>query len=399
MIAKATMAAQSGIFQLGQVAIPTPPALVATTVLFPNTAALPALSKESLACSDGGDAYANFYYGGVDTPNTVAYAKAIATMEGGALAVLAPSGQSATVATMSALLKPGDHAMVVDTITHTTRWYIERLRAGGIDVTYYDPTLGAEVLDGARGNTRVIFMESPGSLTYEVQDVPAISDAAARRKIISVLDNTWSASQFFNPFDHAVDISILSLSKYHAAPVGVSMGAVVTNNRTLYEEIKNEAALLGMHVSPEACARASTSLASICLRLKHQEEAARIVMNGLDGRPELKRLVHPSRPDCVGHHLWRRDFSGANSLVTVEFQDPGEHQVCRLADAFKLVKIGYGWGGLTSLITIFAANEWRTVSRSPSAGTCMRIYVGLEDPHDILHDVEDALDRVMRQAR
>ena len=177
------------------------------------------------------------------------------------------------------------------------------------------------------------------------------------------------------------------------------MGAVVTNNRTLYEEIKNEAALLGMHVSPDACARASTSLASICLRLKHQEEAARIVMNGLDGRREIKRLVHPSRPDCVGHHLWRRDFSGANSLVTVEFQDPGEHQVCRLADAFKLVKIGYGWGGLTSLITIFAANEWRTVSRSPSAGICMRIYVGLEDPHDILHDVEDALDRVMRQAR
>jgi len=394
MASKLTMAAQSGIFPVGQVAIPTPPPFVATTVLFPNTAALPSLTKESLTFAYAGDPYANFYYGGVDTPTSTAFAIAIATMEGGCTAVLAPSGQSATVATMSALLKQGDHLMVVDTITHTTRWYIERLRAGGIEVTYYDPKLGAAALDDARANTRMIFMESPGALTYEVQDVPAICDVAARRKIISVLDNTWSASQFFAPFDHGVDISILSLSKYHAAPAGISLGAIVTNNRTFYEQIKNEAALLGLHVSPDACAKASNSLTSICLRLKHQEQTASIVIDGLSGRPEIKQIVHPSRTDCVGHDLWRRHFTGANSLITLEFNALSESQVHSIANTFRLVKIGYGWGGITSLVTIFKANEWRAVSKSANAGTCMRIYAGLEDPHDILQDIESALDAV-----
>ncbi|EPX65063.1 Cystathionine beta-lyase [Cystobacter fuscus DSM 2262] len=392
MTKKTTRTAQIGTFPVGRVEVPVLPAINATTVLFPDTASLAPIDPDSLRHS-GRSPYENFYYGGVGTPTTEAFGQAVAGLEGGTFAALAPSGQSALVATLSALLKQGDHVLIVDTVTYTTRWYIDQcLATAGVAVTYYPPDV-SDLDPLLRPNTRVVFMESPGSMTFEVQDVAALCQTAARHGIVTVLDNTWAASRCFQPFAHGVDISVLSLTKYHAAPAGVSLGAVVTRTERLHALIKNQTALLGLHVSPDACARASLALATLDLRLNHQERTTRLVLEGLAGHPAIRALFHPSLPEAPGHAVWRRDFQGANSLLTIAFDGLDRPTVNAMVDRLRVVRIGYGWGGSLSLATIFEANEWRTVSRSPARGTCLRIYLGLEDPLDILADLRQALDR------
>lgn len=391
MTTKQTRLAQSGLFPTGKVSVTNPPAFVTTTVVFPNADVLPTVTRESLVRSSGG-LYENFYYGGVDTPNTVALARMIAEIEGSSSAVLTPSGQAAIVATASALLRPGDHVTVVDTVTYTTRWYFERLRNSGIFVDYYPPDANESISDYFRDNTRLVFMESPGSFTFEVQDVPAICREAAGRGVTTVLDNTWSASMLFDPFQHGVDVSIISLTKYHAAVAGVSLGAVVLGDPELHERIKTEVAILGMHVSPDVCARASVVLPTLSLRISHQEKAIQNVLARIQSRHDIKRLYHPSLGTCVGHAIWRRDFRGANSLFSMQIEPNDSKRMRAFVNAFKTIKIGYGWGGPTSLATAFQANEWRTASYTDANGLCLRIYVGCEDPGDVADDIEQALD-------
>lgn len=390
-MSKTTRTAQLGLFPVGSVEIPVLPAINATTVLFPDTASLPPIDQESLN-RQGPSPYEHFYYGGVGTPTTEAFGRAVAKLEGGTRAMLTPSGQSVIVATLSALLKQGDHALIVDTMTYATRWYVDQcLAASGVAITYYPPDL-ADIEPLLRPNTRVVFMESPGSMTFEVQDVPAICRTAARHGVTSVLDNTWAASRYFEPFTHGADVAVLSLSKYQAGPAGVAMGAAVTRDERLYGVIKNQTALLGLHVCPDSCARAMLVLSTLDLRLNQQEQTTQHVLRGLAGHPRIGALFHPSLSGCPGHELWRRDFKGANSLVTLAFEGLDRSAVHALVDRFRVIRIGYGWGGMISLVTIFEANEWRTVSRSPSRGTCLRIYLGLEDPEDILADLLQALE-------
>ncbi|MDC0710708.1 aminotransferase class V-fold PLP-dependent enzyme [Stigmatella sp. ncwal1] len=397
MTHKAHRAAQAGLFPVGNVEIPVLPTIHATTVLFPDTRALAPLDRDSLSRS-GGSPYDNFYYGGVGTPTTEAFSRTVAGLEGGTHAVLAPSGQSALVATLSALLKQGDHVLIVDTVTYTTRWYIDQcLAPSGVTVTYYPPEV-TDIGPYLRPNTRVVFMESPGSLTFEVQDVPAICRTARHHKAVTVLDNTWAASHCFEPFSHGADISVLSLTKYHAAPAGVSLGAVVTRDEGLHGTIKNQAALLGLHVCPEACSRAALALATLELRLRHQEKTVRHVLEGLAGHPALHALFHPSLPDALGHEQWRRDFTGTNSLLSLSFQGLDRATVLARVDRFRVIRIGYGWGGNLSLVTVFEANEWRTVSRTQARGTCLRIYLGLEEPAELLADLRQALEGPTRDA-
>jgi cysteine-S-conjugate beta-lyase len=390
---KTHRALQAGIFPVGDVEIPVLPAIHATTVLFPDTRSLTPLDRDSLSRS-GTSPYENFYYGGVGTPTTEAFSRTVAGLEGGTHAVLAPSGQSAIVATLSALLKQGDHVLIADTVTYTTRWYIDQcLEPCGIHVTYYPPDV-SDIEPYLRPNTRVVFMESPGSLTFEVQDVPALCRGARRHSVVTVLDNTWAASHCFEPFSHGADISVLSLTKYPAAPAGVSLGAVVTRDAGLHGRIKNQAALLGLHVCPEACARAALALTTLELRLTHQEKTVRHVLDGLAGHPALHTLFQPSLPGAAGHDLWRRDFTGTNSLLSFSFQGLSRAAVLARVDRFRVIRIGYGWGGTHSLVTVFEANEWRTASRAPAEGTCLRIYVGLEPPSEILADLLQAFERM-----
>ncbi len=240
--------------------------------------------------------------------------------------------------------------------------------------------------------TKAIFLESPGAFTFEVQDVRAVAQVARDFGIISILDNTWAASCFFDAFACGVDVSLLSLTKYHAGIAGISLGAIVTNRLDLYETAREEAALCGLYVSPDVCARASLAITSLEARLGHQEASTQIVLDGLIRDKRIAAVLHPSRPDHAGHAFWCRDFAGGNSLVSIAFRTIDRAAVERLVDRFRLIRIGYGWGGAVSLVTIFEANEGRTVSRAPISGTCLRLYIGLEDPADVLADLRQALD-------
>jgi cysteine-S-conjugate beta-lyase len=392
-----TRIAQASIFCVGDVSLPTIPALNAVTVLMSHADALAPIDRKSLTRSrksvcDG------FYYGAMDTPTTVALTDVVTELEGGAASVLTPSGQSALVAAMTALLRKGDHLLVVDTITYSSRWYIDQqLAASGIEVSYYSPELGEDILRLFKPNTRAILMESPGSFTFEVQDVPAICSAASRHGILTVLDNTWAASTFFAPFQHGVDVSILSLTKCHVGPSGVSLGAVVTRNALLYAEIKNTVALFGLHVSSEDCSRAALALTTLDLRLRRQEESVAVVLAGLAGHREIRRIFHPRLPGAAGHAFWSRDFSGSTSLISIAFLHWSQTDARAFLDRLRVIRIGHGWGGTISLASLFEANQWRTLSRADASGVCLRLYIGLEDPQDLLTDLLQALDRHERR--
>lgn len=399
MVTKKTRTAQIGIFPIGSSELPTTPAINATTVLARNTASLASISAESLG-RDRSSIYDNFYYGGVGTPTTLSLEMSIADLESGAFAISTPSGQSAIVAILSALFTRGDHILVVDTITFTTRWYIDQLTAKtGLDVTYYAPDAGGDIDRHFQPSTRGILMESPGSLTFEVQDVAAICALATKRGIVSILDNTWAASTFFAPFDHGVDISVLSLTKCHVGPTGISLGCVVTQNAALHQRIRNQAALLGLWVSPDACSRAMLALPTLDLRLDRQQATTLSVLAFLAQAEGVAAVFHPSLPDAVGHEIWKRDFSGAAPMVSIAFDGWTRADVDDFVDRFRIIKLGYGWGGALSLVTIFEANEWRSVSKSNASGACIRLYIGLEDAGDLVEDLRQAFERSVERRR
>ncbi|MCZ7888931.1 trans-sulfuration enzyme family protein [Agrobacterium salinitolerans] len=397
MTNKATLLAQSGLFPIGPARLPAPAIINATTVIARNAASLAKLSGENLARTDKG-IYDNFIYGGVGTPTTAALAVTVAALEGANYTVLTPSGQSAIVAVLSGLLKTGDHILVADTATFSSKWYLDHVIArSGIAVSYYPPGIGGNISDYIRPETQAIFMESPGSFTFEVEDIPAVVCAAKAQNVLAILDNTWSASTHFDAFKHGIDIVVLSLTKCHAGPAGVSLGAIATRNHELYARFRNEAALLGLNVSPDACAHASLALSTLHIRLKHQAETTLKVLEALKSRPEILRIFHPSLPRNFGYNIWKRDFSGFCSMFSISFDGWTKDDVEALMDCFRVIKIGYGWGGLISLSSHFEADEWRTVSNSGAQGTCLRLYIGLEDAEDICADLIQALDHVLRR--
>ena len=392
MVTKSTRTAQIGVFPIADSQLPTTPAINATTVLAADTASLASISADSLARGRPG-VYDNFYYGGVGTPTTVALEQAIAELEGGEFAVATPSGQSAVVATLTALFSRGDHLLVVDTLTFTTRWYVDQLAArSGLDVSYFDP--GADIEPLFTPKTRGVLMESPGSMTFEILDVAAISAKAAARGILAILDNTWAASHFFASFDHGVDVCVLSLTKCCFGPAAVSGGCVVVRDAALHQKIRNQTALLGLWVSPDAVARGMLALPTLGLRLQKQQATIAPVLAFLAAAEGVAAVLHPSLPDAPGHALWRRDFTGANSLVSIAFDNWPTQKVHALADAFRIIRLGYGWGGSLSLVTIFEADAWRSAGRSRASGTCLRLFLGLEDSADLVEDLRQAFDKV-----
>jgi cystathionine beta-lyase len=397
MVSKKTAISQIGIFPIGALYIPTTPAINATTLIARRSSDLSSINKNSL-CETQGGVYDNLYYGGVSTPTTVNLEKTISKLEGGDFSILTPSGQSAIVAVLSAMLKEGDHFLVVDTVTYTTRWFIDQFATKtGVSVTYYEPTASQNIKDYFTNRTRIVFMESPGSFTYEVQAVPEICAEASRQGVLTVLDNTWAASLFFSPFIHGVDISILSLTKCHVGPSGVSLGAIVTKSQELYKDVRNQVALLGLSVSSDTCSRAMLSLPTLDLRLRQQEVSLQGVINFLRGVKGIKNVFHPSLSGASGHNLWRRDFSGSTPLFSVSFDDWADHEVAAIIDRLRVIKIGYGWGGSLSLVSEFKANEWRRVSNSTAEGLCLRFYIGLEDSDDLIADLEQAFNFVSQK--
>jgi cystathionine beta-lyase len=369
--------------------IVNPPVYHASTVTFPTLEALEASQASPFDV---------IHYGRYGTPTTSAFEEAVAALEGGDRTISVPSGLSAITSALLAFLKAGDHVLVTDSVYFPTRRFCNNVLSGlGIETTYYDPTIGAGITGLIRPNTRVIYMESPGSITFEVQDVAAIAKAARAAGAVAILDNTWSAGLFFRPFAHGVDVSLQAATKFIAGHSDAMLGAI-TMRRELYEQVKWITVGLGVCAGPDDCYLGLRGLRTLSARLaRHQETGLRLA-RWLATRPEVERVLHPALPSCPGHALWKRDFTGAPGLFGVVLKDFPKKAVAAMLDGMELFALGYSWGGYESLIVPTYPAKVRSATRWPYASPSIRLHCGLEDPDDLQADLEAGLKRLTAAA-
>ena len=355
-----------------------------STVLFDSTEELGA-SKPGLG---------TYRYGLQGTATHWAFAEALTALEPGAAGtVLFPTGLAAITTPLLALLSPGDDLLVPDSVYGPTRKFCGTiLKRMGIATRYYDPLVGGGIEDLIADNTRVILIESPGSMTMEVMDVPAICAVARRRDIMTMLDNTWATPLLFPALAAGVDVSVLAATKYIAGHADVMIGSATATDR-FYDLIQTATWDLGHAVSPDDAWLGSRGIRTLALRLQQHEQAALKVASWLKQRPEVGLVLHPALPDCPGHEIWKRDFRGSSGLFSFELKDASKAQRAAFVDSLTLFGIGFSWGGYESLA--LPVDPHRTVSAAPAANL-VRLHVGLEDPDDLIADLSDAFDQAGR---
>ena len=334
-------------------------------------------------------------YGLYGTPTALELAGRIAELEGGYRTFLAPGGQSALAVINLAMLGSGDHVLVPDSIYSPHRQLADDLLARlGVACDFYPPGIGAGIESLFRERTRLVWCESPGSITMEVQDVPAIAEAAHRRGARVALDNTYSAGVYFDAFAHGVDVTTQALTKYIGGHSDLLLGSVTVRDAADYERIGSTMQMLGMAVSPDDCSLALRGMLTLGVRLAALERSTLEVAHWLAGRPEIARVLHPALPSCEGHDLWRRDFTGSTSVFSVELQsEVPRSKVRAFVDALELFEIGWSWGGVTSLAV--PVNPRRTAEEGRRSGALVRFNVGLEDPADLIADLDQGLRAVV----
>ena len=360
----------------------TVPVERASTVLFPNCE----------SAIGGWDAEADGYtYGIHGTPTVLALAGRIAELEGGARTLLAPSGLSAITMVDLALLSAGSHVLIPENVYVPNRLLaVKILRRFGVETSFYPSDAGAKIVEHFRPNTHLIWVESPGSITMELQDVPAISAAAHERGIPVAMDNTWSAGVYFRAFEHGVDISMQALTKYVGGHSDLLLGSVTVRDPALLERLGETRARLGLAVSADECSLALRGLHTLAVRLRHAGETALRIAHWLEARPEIERVLHPALASCPGHEIWKRDFTGASGLFSFVFRPQfSGTQVRAFVDSLKLFKIGYSWAGTTSLAVAY---DLRTRPHGATYGNrVVRLSIGMEDAADLIADLEQGL--------
>ncbi len=354
----------------------------ASTVLFKDVAALRARNWQDK------NAYT---YGLHGTPTTFTLEARLAEIEGGSHCLLAPSGLAAIAMIDFALLKTGDDVLIPENVYGPNRelgnWLAKDF---GIAARYYDPLIGEGIADLIQDNTRLIWTEAPGSVSMEMPDIPAICRAAHARGVLVALDNTWSAGIAFRAFDHGVDVVMQALTKYQSGGSDVLMGAVITRDKTIHQKIELAHMRLGMGVSADDVYLVLRGLATMKLRFEAHDAGARAVANWLKYRDEIAHVLHPAFDECPGHAIWKRDFTGAAGLFSVIFNARySEVQTDAVIDALQLFKIGYSWGGANSLCVPYRMQTMR--KDWTQAGQLIRLNIGLEDPQDLIADLEQAL--------
>lgn len=337
------------------------------------------------------DQHERWFYGRKGTPTAWSLADALTELEPGAKGtMLYPSGVAAISCALMAVLKPGDRLLMVDSAYDPTRTFCEKvLRPMGIDTVYYDPLIGAGIEALVDGRTRAIFLESPGSLTMEVQDVPAIVAVAKAHGLVTLIDNTWATPLFFPALSHGVDISILACTKYIVGHSDVMMGSVTTHEGW-WPQIQSMAWMFGQMSSPDDCWLALRGLRTLGVRLHQHQETALAVARWLKARPEVGEVRHPALPDCPGHDLWRRDFTGATGLFSFTLKDGDDAMRARFIDSLRHFGIGYSWGGFESLALPVDPHTIRTATRWTARDPLIRLHIGLEDAADLIADLEQA---------
>jgi len=356
----------------------------ASTTLYDTCADLEAGLKSN---ADG-----TLFYGRRGTPTQWALAEAITALEPGAGGtMLYSSGVAAITHALLAVLSPGDHLLMTDSAYDPTRAFCEGLlKSIGVTTTYYDPTIGAEIEALITPHTRAIFMESPGSLTFEVQDVPALTAIAKAHGLMTLIDNTWATSLFFQPLALGVDLSIMACTKYIVGHSDVMMGAV-TCTPQLYPLVRQTSQQLGAFVGADDCYLALRGLRTLDVRLRRHQENALKVAHWLDAQPQVARVMHPALASHPGHALWARDFKGASGLFSFVLRGGDRAACARLIDGLEHFGIGYSWGGFESLALPIDPARCRTATRWAAEGPAVRLHIGLEDADDLIADLASGL--------
>jgi cystathionine beta-lyase len=342
------------------------------------------------------------YYGRRGTSTHFAFSDAICELEGGAGCALYPCGAAAISGALLAFLQAGDHLLMVDTVYEPTRALCDKLLKNlGIETTYYDPMLGAGIQALVRPNTKVIFLESPGSLTMEVQDVPAICQVAKAHDIVVILDNTWASPVLFQPFSHGVDVSIQAATKYIVGHSDVMLGTASANEKH-WPRLREHSYLMGYCASADDVYLAARGLRTLDVRLKQHQRNAQAVVEWLQQQPQVDHIRHPALPEHPGHAAFSRDFSGSNGLFSFVLKQGTAEAVAALIEGMQFFKMGFSWGGYESLITAnLQVQTLRTATQWPYSGPLIRLHIGLEDPADLIADLALALarfDQVMQKS-
>jgi cysteine-S-conjugate beta-lyase len=367
-----------------QEGIVSPPVYRASTILYPTMAAYEGRHERR---------YTSFAYGIHGTPTTVALAEALAELSGGAHTLLLSSGLSAVTQTLTAFLRRDDHLLIADTVYGPTRVFCaEVLVRFGVEVTFYDPLVGADIARLIRANTRVVYLESPGSQTFEVQDVPTIATVARARGALVMLDNTWATPLHFRAFEHGADVEIQALTKFVGGHSDLLLGAVTTRTEELYRLVRDGASTFGDCPAPDVCYEALRGLRTLAVRLRHHEASALRVAEWLARRPEVARVLHPALPEDPGHAIWKRDFRGASSLFGVLLRTGSERAVAAMVDGLQLFKIGASFGGFESLVV--PVRPERTARLWRESGFLLRLHVGFEAVEDLIADLETGFARL-----
>ncbi len=380
---KDTRLTHAGLDPHGNHGVVNPPVYHASTILYPTVAALEQADRTP---------FEGTRYGRRGTPTTFALEQAVAVLEGGYRSIAVPSGLSAITTALMAFLKSGDHLLMVDTTYQPTRRFCDTVLAGfGVETTYYDPM--GDVAPLLRPNTKVVFLESPGSLTFEVQDIPAAAAAARAAGAVAMIDNTWSAGILLSPFRHGVDVSVQAATKYIVGHSDVMLGLITTTEET-YVRLKRAASLLGVAAGPDDCYLALRGLRTLSVRLSRHQATGLEIAEWLEDRPEVARVLHPALPGCPGHEIWKRDFSGSNGLLSIVLHPCPKEAVRAMLDGMRLFAMGYSWGGYESLIIPFDAGAARSATAWAAAGPCLRLHCGLEDATDLIEDLEGGFERL-----
>ena len=380
-----TVAVHAGRNPRAQLGMINPPVWHASTVLFPTLEALDRATQQP---------YEGLVYGLLGTPTSSALEQAVAAMEHADRAIAVGSGLAAIAVAIMPFVQAGDHLLVSDGAYGPTRQLCQYwFKRWGIETSYYDPLIGAGIAELIRPNTRLIHLETPSSLTFEVPDVRAIVGAAKARGLKTVIDNTWASPIFFQPMDLGVDAVILAGTKYIAGHSDVVIGFVATTEDS-WLPVKQAAAEFGHHATPDDCYLTLRGLRTAAVRLKQHEASALEVASWLQTRPEVRRVLHPALPDHPGHDFWKRDFTGSSGLFAIELRPCSRAAVAAMVEGMDLFGIGFSWGGFESLILPFEPKGLQRVSTLAHDGPMIRLHIGLEAVPDLIADLERGFDRL-----
>lgn len=366
-----------------------PPVYHASTVLFPDYQTF--RQRESAPLDRR-----HMYYGRMGTPTTRSLEDALCELDGSVGAVLSSSGVASIAGILRALLAPGDHLLMVDSCYGPTRRFCtETLVQRGVTTTFYDPMASPDQVEAlATDRTRLIFLESPGSGTFEVQDVAGIAAMARSRGIVTAIDNTWATPLYFNPLDVGVDLAMQSGTKYLNGHADCLYGVTTTRDTNLLERLRHDALAHGMHLAPDDAMLALRGLRTLPLRLPAHESAALEIANWLSAQPQIIRVLHPALSDSPGHQFWARDFSGSSGLFAALVQVGDERGLARFIDSLSLFGLGFSWGGFESLALPMDPQRQYTAVPVAKERALVRFHIGLEDTRDLVADLASGLSAI-----